>query len=270
MADSAYSGALLRAAHFAFRPPVPGVSPDHLKQTETGDIFNPVPETPPSQDGDVWQPRAASSYTDNGQRPFSHWAGLQAPVPSNVPSGVSGIAATDRMLANHSLVDYVPNQYPLHLNAEQGRTIDWITGRTSLEEDDSVPENMSYLVAGKNAYGYTNQPNEVYSADQGNRRLGVWNPMFGRYQFWTKQGQDATLRAYTGLVAAMPVDKPRIVDSSPYTPNSSGTTTWVQPSYQNVSMFTAPSETVMTDFTVQQEQSSAYNNDFAESGQERM
>jgi hypothetical protein len=268
--DSAYSGALVRSAHFAFRPPVPGISPNHETQTETGDIFNPVPETPENQGGDAWMPRDASAYSDVQQRPFSHWAGLEEPVPSNVHLTEANQAATDRMLENHSRLDYVPDLYPPYLAAGMGRSIEWITGRTSLEDTDSVPDNMSYLVAGKNAYSFTNGQTEVYSADQGNRRLGVWTPLFGRYDFWTKQGQEADLRAYTGLTPSAPYDKPRIPDSSPYTPNSSGTTTWVQPSYQDVSLFTAPNETVITDYTVQTEGQPAYNSDFSDSGSERM
>lgn len=271
MADQAYSGALVRSAHFAFRPPVPGISPTHEQPVDSGDIFNPVPDTPADQAHDLWAPRDVSAYSGRAQRPFSHWAELEPPVPSNVHSWQSGQAATDRMIANHSVADYQPESNPPYLTGDQGRTIEWITGRESLEDSDAVPENVSYLVAGKNAYDFTNHPNEVYSADQGNRRLGVWTPLFGRHDFWTKQGQDADMRAYTGLTPAAPYDKPRVPDSSPYTPNSSGTTTWTLPTYQDVSMFTAPSETVITDYAVQNEAGLvSYSNDFSESGQERL
>lgn len=247
MAD-AYSGALVRSAHFAFRPPVPGISPEHEHPDPEPDPFAPAPEGVPPVQFDVWQARDPSAHTEMQQRPISHWGYLQDPVPSSVPSETAGIAATARMLANHSQVDYRPETYVPYKHADQGRSIEFIRGRGSMESGETITDDMDYLVMGTNAYDRTNQPNEVYSADEGRYRLGLDINQFGVYEFWTKQGQDAQLRAYTGLVPATPVDKPRVPDSAPYTPNSSGTTTWTLPAFQVPSMFGVPSETSVTDY----------------------
>lgn len=249
--DTPYSGALMRSAHFAHRPPVPGISPEHERPDPDPDPFQPAQEGAPQTPGDVWQGEDVSVHTEMQQRAFSHWAELQAPVPSSVPSEVAGIAATTRMLANHSAVDFRPDRYPTYKHGDQGRSIEFTGGRESTESGETIADDMDYLVMGTNAYDRTNQPNEVYSAGESNvgrYRLGVGITDFGRYEFWTKQGQDAELRAYTGLVPAMPVDKPRVENSAPYTPNSSGTTTWTVDPFQVPSMFGLQTETSMTDY----------------------
>jgi hypothetical protein len=247
MAD-AYSGSLVRSAHFAFRPPVPGINPEHEKPDPDPDPFTPMPEGVTPAAYDMWQPQDASSHSPMQQRPFSHWGYLQQPVPMAVPSETAGIAATARMIANHSQVDFRPDTYVPYKHADQGRSIDYITGRGSTESGETISDDMAYLVMGTNAYDRTNQPNEVYSADEGRYRLGTRIDQFGIYEFWTKQGQDAQLRAYTGLVPAAPVDKPRVPDSAPYVPNSSGTTTHLFGAFQVPSMFSLPSETASTDY----------------------
>lgn len=246
--DTAYSGALSRSAHFAFRPPVPGISPEHEHPDPEPDPFAPVPADVTPAEYDVWQPQDPDVHSDMVARPISHWAGLQQPVPTSVPREVAGIATTARMLANHSVNDFRPDTYIPYKHADQGRTIEYVTGRGSLESGEDIAEDMQYLVAGTNAYDFTNQPNEVYSADQGRYRLGVDINDFGLYDQPGKYGQDAELRAYTGLVPATPVDKPSVPNAAPYTPNSSGTTTWTLDSFQVPSMFSLPSETAMTDY----------------------
>ncbi|MYR11939.1 hypothetical protein GTY62_15265 [Streptomyces sp. SID724] len=247
---AAYSGALGRAAHFAHRPPVPGINPEHEKPDPDPDPFTPMPEGVQPAAYDMWQDREFSAHTEMQQRPFNHWGYLQQPVPSSVPSEVAGIATTTRMLHNHGQVDYRPDLNPTYKHATEGKSIEYVTGRGSVESGENIPDELTYLVAGTNAYDFTNQPNEVYSADQGRYRLGTKIDMFGLYEFWTQQGQDAELRAYTGLYPATPVDKARVEDSAPYTPNSSGTTTWLQDVFQVPSMFALPSETQSTDYEV--------------------
>jgi hypothetical protein len=243
-----YSGALQRAAHFASRPPVPGINPEHEHPDPEPDPFQPAPEGVQAAAFDVYQPEDTSVHTEMQQRPFSHWGYLQAPVPSSVPSETAGIAATARMIADHACVDYRPDVYPLYKHADQGRSIEFDTGRAPWQAGESVPDEMAYLVMGRNAYDQTQQPNEVYSADAGRYRLGTTVTDFGRYEFHTLQGQDAELRAYTGLEPAFPVDKPGITDPAPYSPSSSGTTTWTLPAFQVPSMFALPSETSLTDY----------------------
>jgi len=251
MADLPYSGALMRAATFAFRPPVPGVNPEHERPDPDPDPFQPAPEGVRAVPGDVFQAEDIAGHTEMQDRPVSHWAFLQSPVPSNVHTEVAGIAATARMIANHGCVDYRPDQYPVYRHADEGRTIDYTRGREPWQAGESVPEDVAYLVMGTNAYDATNVGNEVYGGDAtnvGRYRLGATITDFGRYEFHTLQGQDAELRAYQTLAPEFPVDKPRVEDSAPYTPNSSGTTRFLTPAFQVPSMFALPGESVMTDF----------------------
>lgn len=245
---TAYTGALTRSAHFAFRPPVPGINPEHEKPDPDPDPFQPAPDGAVARPGDVWQPEDLPVHTEMQVAARSHWASLQPPVPSNVHSDERDNAAAARMLANHGVVDYRPNTYVPYKHATQGRTIDYTSGRAPQSAGQTVPEDMAYLVMGRNAYDQTNAPNEVYSADAGRYRLGTHIEDAGRYEFWTKQGQDAWARAYVGLEPAFPTDKPRVENSAPYTPNSSGTATWTLPTFQVPSMFALPSETSMTDY----------------------
>lgn len=251
---NAYTGALGRSAHFAFRPPVPGINPEHERPAPDPDPFSPPPEgAGQGVPGDVWQPVELPVHTDMVVAARPHDTPLQPPVPSGVHQFQANNAATARMLANHSRVEYRPDTYAPYKHAEQGRAIDWYVGRGPVEAGITVPENASYLVAGKNAFDYTNQPNEVYAGDApnvGRYRLQANQQDFGLYRFWTKQGQDGWLRAYQGLTPDFPVDKPRVEDSAPYTPNSSGTTTWTLPQWQVPSLFGLPSETSMTDYQV--------------------
>lgn len=251
MAELAYTGALGRSAHFAFRPPVPGVNPEHERPDPDPDPFSPAPENVQSQPGDVFQPEDYSVHTEMQQRPVDHWAFLQAPVPSNVHTELSGIAATARMIVNHAQVDYRPDQYPVYRHGDQGRSIEYERGREPWQAGESVPDDMAYLVMGRNAYDATNAPNEVYGGDAtnvGRYRLGATISDFAHYLPFQKIGQDAELRAYTGLQPEFPVDKPRVEDSAPYTPNSSGTANFLTPAFQIPSMFGLPSETAMTDY----------------------
>lgn len=253
--DTPLSGYLGRVAHFGLNTPVQGVSDAHLTQTETGDIFNPTPETPAQQEGDVWLPRDVSVMGPIPFDPFSHWADLEDPVPLNVHLFESNTAATDRMVANHSVDDpHLDNRLIPYKVDGQGRSIEFYDGRAPWQGGETVADDMAFLVMGRNAFDQTQQPNEVYSGDSpnvGRYRLGQRIDMFGMLEFWTKQGQDADLRAYTGLVPYSPVDKDRVPNSAPYTPNSSGTTTWVMPQFRDPSLFSLPSETASTDYTVQ-------------------
>jgi hypothetical protein len=246
-----YTGALKRSAHFSFRPPVPGINPEHEKPAPDPDPFSPPPEgAGTGLKGDVWQPADLPVHTEMRVGPRPHDTPLQPPVPSNVHQDQANRAATDRMLANHSVVDFRPDRNPVYRHADEGRHIDWYAGRMPTDAGITVPDNASFLVAGKNAFDFTNRPNEVYAGDApnvGRYRLQANQQYFGLYHFWTKQGQDGYLRAYTGLSPDFPVDKPRVPNSAPYTPNSSGTTTWLQSQWQVPSMFGLPSETALTD-----------------------
>ena len=249
---TAYTGALTRAAHFAFRPPASGVNPEHEHPAPDPDPFTPAPPgAGQGLPGDVWQPADLPTHTTVQVGPRPHTTALQPPVPSNVHSEQRDRAALARMLANHGVDDYRPDTYVPYKHAEQGRAIQWYTGRGSRDAGISVPGDAEFLVAGKNAFDFTNPANEVYSAggpDVGRYRLQANQQDFGLYRFHVKQGQDGWLRAYTGLTPDFPQDKPRIPDSAPYAPNSSGTTTWTLPQWQSPSVFALPSETSLTDY----------------------
>ncbi|WP_371591265.1 hypothetical protein [Streptomyces sp. NBC_00470] len=251
MATNAYTGALTRSAHYAYRPPVPGINPEHITPKPDPDPFSPAPAAPGGVAGDVWQPSDLPLHTEMRVGPRPHTTPLQPPVPSNVHSDQRDRAWQTRLLANHGSVDYRPEQYPTYKHATQGRTLEYVDGRMPVEAGITVPDNASYLVAGTNAFDFTNRPNEVYAGDSANvgrYRLGKRVDDFGRYVFSQKQGQDAWLRGYQGLSPDFPADKPRVPDSAPYTPNSSGTTTWTLSQWQIPSMFGLPSETSLTDY----------------------
>lgn len=250
----AYSGALTRSAqpHFSYRPPVPGVNPEHEKPEPDPDPFSPAPPgAGQGARGDIWQPQDLPEHSAMRVPDRPHWTALQPPVPSNVHSEQRDRAWQLRFLANHDVDDYRPDLYPVYRHAGQGRSIAWYAGREPVEAGVSVPDRASYLVAGKNAFDFTNQPSEVYAgaaANVGRYRLQENQQDFGLYTFHTKQGQDGWLRAYSGLAPDMPVDKPRVPDSAPYTPNSSGTTRWNLPQWQTPSTFALPGETSVTDY----------------------
>ncbi|MGW2795179.1 hypothetical protein ACWC9H_35380 [Streptomyces sp. NPDC001251] len=235
-----YSGALSQLAHFPRYTSVPGVSGGHIEPESEPDPFSPNPPPVQPTTADVWQPEDVSQHTEMMVKPVSHWADLQRPVPSNVEGTDDDLATTARMLANHSVVEYRPLTYIPYKHATQGLTIEYVDGRRPVQ-----PSTEAFLM-GRNSYDATNQPSEVYGGDR--YRVGTEIERFGRYEYWTKQGQDGWLRAYTGLNPAFPVDKPRIEDSAPYTPNSAGTTTWVQNQFQAPSTFALPSESAMSDF----------------------
>lgn len=264
---TAYTGYLTRTAHYG--PPgdvAPGVNPDHTHPAAEPDPFNPQPDTPTAQTGDVWNPTENGFASDWQVEPVAHWFNGSPAVPSNVPYGTGQQAMQDRMLADHSVIHYVSDTIRLYQHQSEGVSIDWQVGRSPQHAGESVGDNESYLMMGRNSYDVTNQPNEVYAGDPANvgrYRLGVKTTMFGLYDNPIGRfGQDANLRAYTGLSPQFPVDKPSVADAAPYTPNSSGTTTWTMPQFQVPRLFSLPSETSMTDYTTASEDGSV-SSDFA-------
>lgn len=268
---AAYSGALTRSAHYAFRPPVPGVDPRHEHPDPQPDPFSPQPDTPPAQTGDVWQPEQVSAHTEMQDQTIHHWgAGIQQPVPSNVDSEQRDIAAQLRMLAAHAVELFRPDTYVPYRHATQGHHIQYVDGRPPVNAGQSVSDDMAYLVMGRNSYDQTNAPTEVYSAGDSNvgrYRLGVNIEDWGLYDNPVgKYGQDAQLRAYEGMTPQFPVDKPAVADAAPYTPPSSGTTTWTLPHFQVPSMFTLPTETALTDYEVATQPPAPAPSEFSDGG----
>lgn len=263
MPQSAYSGALVRAAsHFESRPSVPGVNADHTTPNPEPDPFNPQPTVPPNQAGTVFGDPSEfaiqSNYPNLAQRPVSHWYNGQEAVPANVETATRMDAMADRMMVDHMDTNYVPDSIRLYQHATEGQVNEWLIGRLPREAGATVPDGpLAALQNGRNGYDATNVPNEVYqgdSANVGRYRLGVKTNMWGLYDNpHGKFGQDAQLRAVTGLYPAFPVDKPAMSDTAPYTPNSTGTThSAPAQSNQVPSNFALPSETAITDYAASQ------------------
>lgn len=256
---TAYTGYLTKMAHYATANDVaPGVNPDHTHPQPEPDIFDPHPEVPSTQGGDVWNPAENGFASDAQVQPITHWYNGQLSVPSNVEYGTAQQAMQERMMADHEHVNYQSDSIRLYQHATEGESIEFVAGRSPWIAGQSLPDDVQYLANGKNAYDQTNQPNEVYSGDAvnvGRYRLGYKINLFGKYEYPIgKFGQDALLRAYTGLTPIFPADKNQMnTDAAPYTPNSSGTATWTTPQYQDPSLFTLPSETQMTDFVTASE-----------------
>lgn len=254
----AYSGALVRTAHYAQRPPPPGLAQNHFTgAVENPDIFDPDVDTPDKQTGTIWgsPPDIArqSNQPNLAQVPVNHWYDGQLPVPTNVPYEVAQQAMQDRMMVDHEDANYVPDSIRLYQHASEGMIAEWNVGRMPQNAGEDTSDDLHYLVAGTNSYDYTNQPNEVYTGDDANvgrYRLGRDEKVWGLYDYPIgKFGQDAIVHAYTGLTPALPSGKPPMTDTNPYTPNSTGTAHW-EPAQSNQvpSNFALPSETVMTDY----------------------
>lgn len=258
MANMPYSGTAVRNGHYSSRPAVPGLNPDHTKPNPEVDPFNPQPVTPPNQSGDVFSVESfalPSNQPNLAQVPVSHWYNGQVAVPSGVPYATAQQAMQERLMVDHSDTNYVPDGIRLYQNWSEGQENGFVIGREPQQAGISVPDNAAFLANGKNAFDQTNAPNEVYGGDAANvgrYRLGIKTTIFGLYQNpLGKFGQDANLRAYTGLVPALPTAKPQMTNTAPYTPNSQGVA-FSAPATpaQSPSLFGLPSETAMTDFAV--------------------
>jgi hypothetical protein len=275
MVDLPYSGAATRAAHFATANDVaPGISKDHTTGATEPDPFNPQPDVPADQAGTVWGTDPANPGQSNqpnlAQVPVNHWFDGQAAVPSGEEYARAQLAMQERMMWDHSQTNYVPDSVRLYQHFSEGQENDFIIGRLPVAAGATIPDGpLAGLQNGRNSYDAINQPNEVYSGDAANvgrYRLGVKTNVFGVYSNPIgKFGQDALLHAYTGLTPQFPNAKAPMTDTAPYTPNSTGTTTWAPAvSQQDPSLFALPSETQMTDFTIGQE--AATSSEFVDRG----
>lgn len=269
---TAYSGYLTRMAHYATAGDVaPGINPEHENPAPDVDPFNPQPDVPANQTGDIWNPTEVGFASTYQVDPVAHWFVGNPSVPTNVPYATAQQTMQDRMMEDHSVTHYVPDSVRLYQHQSEGVDIEWQVGREPQHAGESVGDNESYLMMGKNSYDATNQANEVYAGDPANvgrYRLGVKTTMFGLYDNpHGKFGQDAQLRGYTGLTPQFPADKTQLnQDAAPYTPNSSGTATWTMPQFQIPSMFGLPTETASTDYTVATEDVGMSDTGFIDDG----
>lgn len=252
-----YSGTTVRAAHYSTHTPVAGINSDHTTPENEPNPFRPVIDTPPHQEGTIF----VAEDNDPGQsgqptlanQPLRHWYNGQPPVGSGIPYGQAQQAMQERLMVNHADSNYVPDSIRLYQHATEGQANQFIVGRMPQNAGEDPGDHLQYLVNGTNSYDHTNLPNEVYTGDAANvgrYRLGVKTNVWGLYENPIgKFGQDAQLRAYTGLEPAFPIDKPHMEDTAPHTPNSTGTTHWGPASFSQIpSMFGLQSETSMTDY----------------------
>jgi hypothetical protein len=259
VADRPYSGYATRSAHFARHVSVPGVNADHTRPNPEPDPFSPQPETPANQAHTVWDdsggdPARQSGVPNFAQVPVNHWYAGQPAVASGVPYGQAQQAMQERLMADHSATNYVPDSIRLYQHWSEGQRYEWVVGRASQYAGSELPDGpLAALQNGTNAYDKTNPANEVYAGDPANvgrYRLGVKSNIFGLYESpLGKFGQDAELRAIEGLTPALPYAKPRMRNTAPYTPSSTGTAHWAPaPPYQTPSTFALPGETSVTDY----------------------
>jgi hypothetical protein len=258
--DLPYSGYASRAAHFASRPPPPGLAADHTTGATEPDIFNPQPDTPTQQDGTVWSDGAQEATNQEAMLnlaavPVSHWYDGQPAVPSGETYGRAQQAMQERMMVDHWDHNYVPDGIRLYQHATEGQVNEFTVGRPPFVAGETIPDGSQYLANGRNGYDQINQPNEVYAGDVANvgrYRLGVKTNMHGLYEYpLGKFGQDALLHAYTGITPTFPAVKNQMdKGAAPYTPNSSGASAYWGPAvpFQIPSMFALPSETSVTDY----------------------
>lgn len=268
-----YSGAAVRAAHYAQRPPPPGLAKDHFTGAVEPDIFDPHVDTPSAQSGTVWPSpddfAPLSNMPNLAQVPVSHWFNGVAPVPSSVPYGVAQQEMQNRMMVDHTVANYVPDSVRLYQHMSEGMVAEFNIGRLPQNAGEDPGQDLQYLVNGRNSYDHTNQPNEVYTGDAANvgrYRLGVKTNVYGLYEYpLGKFGQDPIVHAYTGLHPQFPVDKPVMSGTAPFTPNSTGTAHWSPATSNQVpSNFALPSETAMTDYATVAD--SGYQSVFIEDG----
>ncbi len=276
MVDRPYSGAAVRGGHYSSRPPVPGVNNEHLHPDPEPDPFNPVPDTPANRAHSLLtgtnESPGQSGYPNLAEQPIHHWYDGQASVPSGVPKATAMQAQQERMMRDHSDVNYVPDTTRIYHHATEGQANTFTIGRMPQNAGVDPGENLQYLVAGDNSYDFVNKPNpDVYTGDEANvsrYRLGVKTGIFGLYENPIgKFGQDAQLHSYTGLHPQFPVDKQQLEHTAPYTPNSQGTAHWFPAAFAQVpSIFGLPSESALTDYTLANEFADSGSSEFTDRG----
>lgn len=251
-----YSGFLKRKAFYVTKPPVHPVGAYH----GPGD----VPDEPdlfgPSVDGaqdiaghqvDVWEQQEDAPHSAYGEDRISHDGEAGAPERMGLLRRISELAAQRRMIADHSRDHYRPDPARPYKHATQGRRFSWWPGRSPQLAGVDGPE---FLVAGKNSFDFTNQPNEVYGSggesNVGRYRLGLKQDNFGLYEDPRGLfGQEAWLRAQVSPTVEYHQDKPARPGgppSAPFMPDAS----FITDAFQLPSAFTLGSETAVTDYTL--------------------
>jgi hypothetical protein len=236
------SGNLMSTAkHFEWSTPVDPVAASHDHYQPTNALFEPG-QNVPAVESTVWTPYDVAPQSGRMVPEPNHVGITARPVQSGIPRELADYTHQDRVIAAHEVDSYDPYQSPPFRNSPQGRSISWVKGRLP-----AAPAMEAFLV-GRNGYDVSNPPSEVYGGERYN--LGHETVIFGTYEYWQKQGQDATLRPIEYEYPTFPVDKPPLGNTAPYTKSSRGTDTWTLPTYNTPMLFNAPSETALSDFTM--------------------
>lgn len=251
-----YTGYLKRRVAYETRPTVHAIGTDHgpgdVPPQE--DLFGPSVSGPVDAAGhqaDVWEPAEDAPMSAYGDDRISHDGNRSTPVPMGIMARLSMYAEQKRMVADHSRVQYWPDPARPYRHATQGRAFKWWNGRGSQMAGIEGPD---FLVAGKNGFDFTNQPNEVYGSggdsNVGRYRLGVQQDDIGLYEDPRGLfGQEAWARAQISPTLEYHGDRARAGDgppSAPFLPDMS----FVRDAFQAPSSWTLGSETAVTDYTL--------------------
>lgn len=248
-----YSGYLKRRVAYETKPTVHAVGTDHGPGDVPAqdDLFGPSVEGPVDLagfQGNVWEPSEDAPLSAYGDDPISHDGHRTPPPPMGLLARLSMYAEQRRMLADHARVQYRPDPARPYRHATQGRAFKWWPGRGSQMAGIDGPD---FLVAGKNGFDFTNQPNEVYSAGDSNvgrYRLGVQQDDIGLYEDPRGLfGQEAWARAQISPTLEYHGDRARPgagPPSAPFLPDSS----FVRAPFQVPSGWGLGSETAVTDY----------------------
>jgi len=250
---SAYSGALQRALRTR-APSPPGVDQRHfLVNPPDNDPFQspPSPDVPMVGAVDIWAPTDPPGHTGVNDEPIHHWDSGRSPaVPSNIHPDMVLQLRQERMMRDHGRLNYRAYSSRPFRSAGAWRVAGYLDAREPGVSGITAPQEIAYMLDGHVPYDQVNPVTEVYSAEPSGRyRMGARLTRFAGYEFWTKQGQDAELRAHEGLHPAAPVTKPqRRTGLAPYTAPSTGTDTWTTPSWNDLRQWSIPSETALSDY----------------------
>lgn len=251
-----YSGYLKRRVAYTTKPTVHAVGSDHGpgEVPPQEDLFGPSVDGPQDlagAQGDVWPVVDHTPESVYGDDRISHDGHRSTPAPMGILARMSMYAEQRRMLADHSRVNYRPDPARPYKHATQGRRFKWWPGRGSQMAGIDGPE---FLVAGKNGFDYTNQPNEVYGgageSNVGRYRLGLQQDDCGVYEDPRGLfGQEAWLNARISPTLEYHEDRTRAGNGPPsasFLPDAS----FVRDAFQAPSGWTLGSETAVTDYTL--------------------
>lgn len=250
---STYSGYLKRRVAYDNKPSVHAIGAEHGPGDvpPQDDLFGPSVDGPidlAGHQGNVWEPAEDAPMSAYGDDRISHDGGRSTPAPMGLLARISAYAEQRRMLADHSREHYRPDPARIYRHASQGRAFRWWAGRGSQMAGIEGPE---FLVAGKNGFDFTNQPNEVYSAGDSNvgrYRLGMQQDVVGLYEDPRGLfGQEAWARAQISPTLEYHGDRARQGEgppSAPFLPDAA----FVREPFQAPSGWTLGAETAVTDY----------------------